>query len=426
MNNNNISKNVSLNSKILLVFFTFIFLFFNACSHKDESIFRTKKNPGKSLGIVIHRSPANYSFKNIRGINEVPKYNPNLTDKFWQVDLRSTNVSKLDMSNALSDLLYSDFDDKTIWPARLPAGFSPTRFMELGKNPGLGIRQLHKMGITGKGIGIAIIDHGLLVDHIEYKERLRSYEEIHCWDETSMHGSAVSSIAVGKTVGVAPDADLYYIACVFGEKKNGKFEYDFSYLAKAIKRILSINETLPKKNKIRVLSIAVGWGPKLKGYNEMVRVVEKVKREGILIVSASLNSCYENRFYFSGLGRDPMADPDDFTSYSPGIWWDNKEYLFRIAKPNLLLVPMDSRCTASPTGNNDYVFYRTGGLSWAIPYLAGVYALACQANTLMTPELFLLNALKTGEELKVSKDGQEYNIGKIVNPVKLIASLQKR
>ena len=121
-----------------------------------------------------------------------------------------------------------------------------------------------------------------------------------------------------------------------------------------------------------------------------------------------------------------MADPDDFTSYSPGIWWDNKEYLFRIAKPNLLLVPMDSRCTASPTGNNDYVFYRTGGLSWAIPYLAGVYALACQANTLMTPELFLLNALKTGEELKVSKDGQEYNIGKIVNPVKLIASLQKR
>jgi hypothetical protein len=43
----------------------------------------------------------------------------------------------------------------------------------------------------------------------------------------------------------------------------------------------------------------------------------------------------------------------------------------------------------------------------------------------MTPELFWQNALETGEELKVSQEGQEYEIGKIVNPVKLIASIQK-
>ena len=41
---------------------------------------------------------------------------------------------------------------------------------------------------------------------------------------------------------------------------------------------------------------------------------------------------------------------------------------------------MDSRCTASPTGINDYVYYREGGMSWTVPYLAGLYALACQVN----------------------------------------------
>ena len=32
-----------------------------------------------------------------------------------------------------------------------------------------------------------------------------------CDPDAQMHGPAVSSIAVGKTVGVAPEADLYYI-----------------------------------------------------------------------------------------------------------------------------------------------------------------------------------------------------------------------
>lgn len=78
--------------------------------------------------------------------------------------------------------------------------------MELGKNPGLEIRELHKLGITGKGIGIGVIDQALLVDHVEYKEQLKLYEEIHSIDENAvMHGPADgASIAVGKSVGVAP------------------------------------------------------------------------------------------------------------------------------------------------------------------------------------------------------------------------------
>ncbi|MDF2907329.1 MAG: hypothetical protein K0R34_2650 [Herbinix sp.] len=40
--------------------------------------------------------------------------------------------------------------------------------MENGTNPGLGIRELHKEGITGKGINVAIIDQNLLLHHPEF------------------------------------------------------------------------------------------------------------------------------------------------------------------------------------------------------------------------------------------------------------------
>ena len=61
-----------------------------------------------------------------------------------------------------------------------------------------------------------------------------------------MHGPMVASVAVGKNLGVAPDADLYFIACRMGTwNTDGKFKHDLGYVAKAIERIISINQTLP-------------------------------------------------------------------------------------------------------------------------------------------------------------------------------------
>jgi hypothetical protein len=147
----------------------------------------------------------------------LPSYDPE-TYRQWQVDLRSLDLSKLDLRGSLNDLLFASFDDKTIWPPadRLPEEFDWRKIRELGMNPGLGIRSLHQEGITGEGIGIAVIDQTLLVDHREYADRLRLYEEYQdvqaTRPEADMHGLGVASIAVGKTVGTAPGADLYFIA----------------------------------------------------------------------------------------------------------------------------------------------------------------------------------------------------------------------
>jgi subtilisin family serine protease len=144
-------------------------------------------------------------------LTDFPRYDP-ASDELGQVDLRGRNLSGLDLQGTLADLLMADFDTHTIWPPaeKMPGGFDAEQIMSLGANPGLGVRALHGLGITGRGVGIAIIDEPLLVGHQEYADRLQLYEEIDIGPTSAseMHGPAVASIAVGKTVGAAPDADL--------------------------------------------------------------------------------------------------------------------------------------------------------------------------------------------------------------------------
>lgn len=396
---------------VLLLVFAYLYLF----PHIDYS---TVVN---SNGIGIARHPAPSKFP--RGImKELPHYNSASSANF-QVDLRGYDLSALNLADKLGDLEFADFDSMTKWPAELPGGFVPDEIMEAGKNPGLSIRSLHEKGINGKNIGVAIIDQCLLTDHAEYKERLKFYEEIHNIDESApMHGVAVASLAVGKTIGVAPMADLYYIAETHASYNRVRPIFDFTWLAKAIDRIVEINRELPADKKIRVISISVGWSRPEKGYDAVTRALDNAKKEGIFIVSSNLQETYG--FYFQGLGRDPKRNPDEPGSYSPGLFWEGNFYKRpAVLSAPTLLVPMDSRTVASQSGVEEYTFYRSGGWSWSIPYIAGLYALACQVKPDITPDEFWQTALETGDSIRVTHDGKEYDMKSIANPVKLIETL---
>jgi hypothetical protein len=350
-------------------------------------------------------------------LTALPAYDPNSTDN-WQVDLRSYDLSGLDLRNGLKDLLWASFDDRTVWPAvdKMPAGFDWKRIMKLGVLPGLNLPTLHTEGITGKKIGIAIIDQRLLVNHQEYSSQLRLYEETKDVNgEAEMHGAAVASIAVGKTVGVAPDADLYFIA------NNYCNRGDFACLAKSVRRIIEINAQLPFDRKIRVLSMSIGWGPESPGYDEIQSAVQDARNAGIFIICSSESQIYG--FNFQGLGRAPLSDPNDFNSYEPGSWWAG-DFFKGYYSSNTLLIPMDSRTTASPSGVGEYVFYREGGWSWSIPYIAGVYALAAQVKPDITPDVFWSAALSTGRTIQIRHEGKTYSFGVILDPVALIHAFQ--
>jgi hypothetical protein len=387
----------------------------------DSNEYRTLTNPS-GLGIV--RRPEPFDFGRGR-LQSVPPYNP-ASPNALQIDLRSWDLSALDLSGRGDDLSHAIFDSKTRWPIALPPDFSPPDIVEVGKNPGLGLRSLHDRGVTGKGIGIAIIDQPLLVDHDEYADRLKCYEEIH-WSAddafASMHGPAVASFAVGRTVGVASEADLYFIAedSFFG---NGQANWDFTWAAQSIDRVLTINQQLPPGNKIRVISMSFGWSERQRGYAEVTAAVARATQAGIFVVSSSLEQTHG--YFLQGLGRAPLADPDRPESYGPGVFWANDYYARADAYlKDGLLVPMDSRAGASFTGDHDYVWGGIGGWSWVIPYLAGVYALACQIHPDITPDVFWRAALNTGTPATVTNAGTVYQLGKILDPVRLADELSQ-
>lgn len=335
-------------------------------------------------------------------------------------DVRWTDVSSIDLSDYLKKPPYLDFDTTTKWPGELPESFQPDMLMELGKNPGLGVRSLHEQGINGAGVSIAIIDQVLYTQHQEYKDNLMHYEEIGILStRASMHGAAVASLAVGKETGVAPGSKLYYIASeLFESVTAASGDKDYQYYAKAINRLLDLNEQLPERDKIRVISISKGFASSFeKNTNKLRKAIKRAMKQKVFVVTTSMDEYYD--YTIGGLGKtDVYGDPDNLDTYTIGSWEEPSYFV------DSLLVPMDGRTYAGTTGEKDYEWRYSEGLSWTCPYVAGLYALAAQVKPDITPEEFLKAACQTADKKDINSGGL-YTLNYIVNPTRLIHSLQE-
>jgi hypothetical protein len=62
-----------------------------------------------------------------------------------------------------------------------------------------------------------------------------------------------------------------------------------------------------------------------------------------------------------------------------------------------------------------------------LPYAAGLYALACQVKSSVTPEEFVEKAVKTSDMLEIMNNtiNYKYKLKNILNPVKLIQELKQ-
>ena len=124
-------------------------------------------------------------------------------------------------------------------------------------------------------------------------------------------------------------------------------------------------------------------------------------------MGAFLTDRYESR-YKEALENNPDTKPEDIYD---GDY--TKEFL---------LVPMDHRTVADLKSEDGYRFDgNDGGMSWAVPWYAGMYALAKQVRPDITPEEFEKAALDTATECRV-KDGvfKGKLAGMLINPQALI------
>lgn len=331
-------------------------------------------------------------------------------------DFRGKDLSEENFSNVSIDVLQTiEFDTETIWPEieKMPKNFNPEKLLEESKNPGLGIKELHEQGITGQGVVVAIIDQKLDIGHPEYRDSVVGYTEYDGAEkqEISMHGPAVASLLVGKDCGVAPGAKLVYKAVPSG----------INYLseAKALNDIIEDNENVPQNEKVRIVSCSIGYmlGKPEPGLDEWVNTLEKAKGAGIFVVDAGGEQI---NISFSG-GGSP-GNKDDFESYLSWLCEDEgieelNEYHLNERKKEIV-VPSDYRTMASSWNKEgQYMYNGKGGISWAVPYLSGLFALALQVNPNPTKEEMADAINKTA---LVNKKGL-----KVVNPRGFIEAIQQ-
>jgi hypothetical protein len=298
-------------------------------------------------------------------------------------DFRDLDLSEKDLSATSSEILATaQFDTKTIWPRRdkLPADFNPEKVIEEAKNPGLKIRELHKEGVDGRGIRVAIIDQtlsseqGEFMPHAEYAKNIVDYKEYgDAEDEdVSMHGPAVASLLIGKMCGVAPGAELVYKATPSGRV--------FELRAKALMDIVESNKTAEPGKKVRIVSCSIGYrenNPE-PGLDQWIDAIKKAEEEGIIVVDVS----FRNGVEFIGGGT--RFDKDNADTYEPALFlkeMDENDGGNRAAMvADRVVIPNDYRSMASLAGPEEYMYDGKGGMSWSVPYLAGLFALALQVN----------------------------------------------
>lgn len=371
-------------------------------------------------------------------------------------DLRSLDLSGKDLSAVPVEILITaDFDTETVWPKqdKLPTNFNPEKVIEEAKNPGLGIRELHQKGIDGRGIKVAIIDQtlsseqGEIMPHSEYAGKIIDYKEYgDAKDESvSMHGPAVASLLIGKECGVAPGADLVYRATPSGR--------DFNYKADALLNIINFNRILSLKDRVRVVSCSIGYMEEKPepGLDRWIEAIKKAEAEGIIILdvgegtgvdyigggtSGDKNDVdnYEVALFLAD-SRDDEIDQilageqdidvilkkireikkDKVANISDAILREKIEKALR-NRQSEIIIPSDYRTMASNAGQEEYMYNGKGGMSWSVPFLSGLFALALQVNPDLSKNEIADAINKTAS---INKRGL-----KVINPKEFIESIQ--
>ena len=316
-------------------------------------------------------------------------------------DCRGMDLSQLDLSDKKGVLTTLWLNQDVKWPGKdkMPADFRPDDLLKSAMNPGLGVRQLHARGITGKGVSVGIIDQPLRPDHPEFAGKIAAYHDVGTNKEMSMHGPAVASLLVGTQCGTAPGASLYFAAAP-------SWTEDAAYKAKALDWLVEQNKALPAGRKIRVISVSAApsqasW----KNHEMWGEACKRAEAEGILVLD-----CSHERGFIGPCWID-ANDPENVAKCRPGFLGKPME---RGSSPNEILTPTSLRTTAE--GRSTYQYTGQGGLSWAIPYTAGVLAMGWQVRPDLPAEKMKDLLLASGREVA--------NGHRIIDPQNFIRQVQ--
>lgn len=299
--------------------------------------------------------------------------------------------------------------------------------------------KLHQVGITGKGVGVAVIDSGLSeFDQIEYNT-YGEQRNIHRVSVTDVdvddfgHGSHVTSLIANSSAtydesgqmtlgynGIAPDVDLISIKA-----------FDETGIASYEDILLAIDYVLVHKDElnIKVLNLSFGSEAETMYHIDPINVaLMKAWQEGITVV-ASAGNTGPDALTVGVPGNNPFiitvgATSDNYTPYNM-----NDDFLATFSssgptyagfiKPEILapgahmqgLVSEDSYLMQNYgmyNDNNDY--FLMSGTSQATAVTTGIVALMLQEQPNLTPDDIKCRLISTGRMIQDSEGNLVYSI----------------
>ncbi len=305
----------------------------------------------------------------------------------WFRDQARINV---DLSEELA-LTYSlTVGDKTTFPNGSPQGYDMDALLEWGKAPGLNVDVLHEHGFTGKGAVIAYVDQPV-AEHEQFSDLTLHYTN-NTDSESSMHGLAVLSLLAGKDIGTAPGAEVYYYG-------DASWERDQASQAECLYQIIEQNKALPEGEKITMVGFSNNINGDVKNEDVLREAVAACEEAGIMVWF-----CGE----YGAAVFLPFSDKDDFHNLVSDVWWSG-------SLSDVVFVPEAGRTTASVLDGVNYIYWAfNGGLSWAMPYMLGLYAIANEIDPSLTQSDLRMLVMDTAY-----KNGSM----SIINPVGFIAAV---
>ena len=246
-----------------------------------------------------------------------------------------------------------------------------------------GIAVLRNSGLTGRGVGIAVIDTGIY-PHLDFcvpNLRIAAFVDFvgdrnYAYDDNG-HGTSVAGIAAaggrfGAAVGAAPLSHIVGLKAVNASGTGGIVE-----ILSAMQWIYSHHREL----NIKVVNCSLGSEP-ISGRDPLVTGVEALAAVGITVVASAGNGGPNE-----GTIKSPGISPSAITvggAMKSGATYVAAPFSSRgnamVVKPDLIAPSVDIDTLKAGGG-----FTRMSGTSAAAPYVAGYCALLCERYPTATP-----------------------------------------
>lgn len=272
-----------------------------------------------------------------------------------------------------------------------------------------GVGEAHALGVRGAGVLVGVLDTGIDADHTEFEHQTATYRFVSLFPaspywpprdvrgfDTDGHGTHVSGIIAGRTVGVAPEASLYVASVIESETTRTslvRVAYGLDWLLRQFSR--PDNEHRPA-----VLNMSLGFPqdvsdmPKseLRNRLRVLRtLIRNLYRANVLPLVAIGNEGAGRYGYPGGFGDVLAVGAVDFDHRVAEFSGSGNPPEAPDSKPDLMGYGVNVYSSLERDYEGRSIYQRLDGTSMATPYVTGIAALyRCMEAALTTDEVWNL------------------------------------